>query len=98
MNDIESTAAFNLQQTLINFVPLVLTGLAVGFAFRCGMFNIGGQGQYLAGAIIAVWIGSELPSLPGFVHILFAVSRARSPAPSGRGSPASSRRPSGRTR
>ena len=73
VNDIESTAAFNLQQTLINFVPLVLTGLAVGFAFRCGMFNIGGQGQYLAGAIIAVWIGSELPSLPGFIHILFAV-------------------------
>ena len=73
VDDIESTAAFNLQQTLINFVPLVLTGLAVGFAFRCGMFNIGGQGQYLGGAIIAVWIGSELPGLPGFVHILFAV-------------------------
>ena len=73
VDDIESTAAFNLQQTLINFVPLVLTGLAVGFAFRCGMFNIGGQGQYLGGAIMAVWIGSELPGLPGFVHILFAV-------------------------
>ena len=73
VNDIESTAAFNLQQTLINFVPLVLTGLAVGFAFRCGMFNIGGQGQYLAGAIFAVWIGSELPGLPGFVHVLAAV-------------------------
>ena len=64
VNDIESTAAFNLQQTLINFVPLVLTGLAVGFAFRCGMFNIGGQGQYLGGAIMAVWIGSALPGLP----------------------------------
>jgi general nucleoside transport system permease protein len=73
VNDIESTAAFNLQQTLINFVPLVLTGLAVGFAFRCGMFNIGGQGQYLAGAIFAVWIGSELPGLPGFLHVLAAV-------------------------
>jgi ABC-type uncharacterized transport system permease subunit len=73
VNDIESTAAFNLQQTLINFVPLVLTGLAVGFAFRCGMFNIGGQGQYLAGAIFAVWVGSELPGLPGFLHVLLAV-------------------------
>ena len=38
----------------------ILTGLAVAFAFRCGMFNIGGQGQYLAGAIVAVWIGSSL--------------------------------------
>ena len=73
VDDIESTAAFNLQQTLINFVPLVLTGLAVGFAFRCGMFNIGGQGQYLGGAIMAVWVGSELPGLPGFVHVLAAV-------------------------
>jgi general nucleoside transport system permease protein len=69
----DSFAALNLQQTLIQYVPLVLTGLAVAFAFRCGMFNIGGQGQYLAGSITAVWIGSELPGLPGFVHILFAV-------------------------
>ena len=73
VDDIESTAAFNLQQTLINFVPLVLTGLAVGFAFRCGLFNIGGQGQYLAGAVLAVWVGSSLPGLPGLVHILAAV-------------------------
>ena len=68
-----SFAALNLQQTLIIYVPLVLTGLAVAFAFRCGMFNIGGQGQYLAGAITAVWIGSELPGLPGLVHILVAI-------------------------
>jgi general nucleoside transport system permease protein len=73
VDDIESLAAYNLQQTLIAFVPLVLTGLAVAFAFRCGMFNIGGQGQYLAGAIMGVWVGSELPNLPGLVHILLAV-------------------------
>jgi ABC-type uncharacterized transport system permease subunit len=54
-------------------VPLVLTGLGVAFAFRCGMFNIGGQGQYLAGAIMSVWVGSELPGLPGLVHILLAI-------------------------
>jgi general nucleoside transport system permease protein len=72
-NDFESVSALNLQQTLIVWVPLVLTGLAVAFAFRCGMFNIGGNGQYLAGAITAVWIGSELPGLPGVVHILAAV-------------------------
>ena len=37
------TAALNFQQTLIIWVPLALTGLAVAFAFRCGLFNIGGQ-------------------------------------------------------
>ena len=49
--DTGSDAAFNLQQTLIYTTTLILVGLAVAFAFRCGLFNIGGLGQYLAGAI-----------------------------------------------
>ena len=60
-DDISSLAAANLQQTLILWVALVLTGLAVAFAFRCGLFNIGGQGQYLAGSIAAVIIATEVP-------------------------------------
>ena len=44
-----ATAALNLQQTLILTTPLILTGLAVAFAFRAGLFNIGGQGQYTVG-------------------------------------------------
>jgi ABC-type uncharacterized transport system permease subunit len=72
-NDIESLAAANLQQTLIYWVPLVFTGLAVAFAFRCGMFNIGGQGQYLVGSIMGLWVGSSLPWLPGFLHIVAAI-------------------------
>ena len=49
--DERTTAALNLQQTLILTTPLILTGLAVAFAFRCGLFNIGGQGQYLVGLL-----------------------------------------------
>jgi general nucleoside transport system permease protein len=45
-------AAYNLSQTLILTSTLILTGLAVAFAFRCGLFNIGGQGQYITGAIV----------------------------------------------
>ena len=45
-------AAANLQQTLIITTTLILTGLAVAFAFRCGLFNIGGQGQYIVGAVL----------------------------------------------
>ncbi len=73
VNDFESLAAVNLQQTLIVWVGLVFTGLAVAFAFRCGMFNIGGQGQYLVGSIMGVWVGSSLPQLPGFLHIVAAI-------------------------
>ena len=75
-DDVASLAAANLQQTLILWVPLVLTGLAVGFAFRCGLFNIGGQGQYLAGSIAAILIATELPKavdLPGVLLIVVAV-------------------------
>jgi general nucleoside transport system permease protein len=71
--DYPCRAAGNLQQTLIQFTVLVLTGLAVAFAFRCGLFNIGGQGQYIVGSVSAVWIGTSLDSLPGFLHIVLAI-------------------------
>lgn len=69
-------AAGNLQQTLIQFTVLVLAGLAVAFAFRCGLFNIGGQGQYIVGTITAVQIGVWLDFLPPALHILVAVVAA----------------------
>ncbi|HEY7380169.1 MAG TPA: ABC transporter permease [Gaiella sp.] len=67
------TAAFNLQTTLVLTTALILTGLAVAFAFRCGLFNIGGQGQYMLGAIAGVWIGSSLEGIPSIVHIVLAL-------------------------
>jgi general nucleoside transport system permease protein len=66
-------AALNLQQTLILTGPLILTGLAVAFAFRAGLFNIGGQGQYLAGSYASIYVGSSLDGLPAFFHIVLAI-------------------------
>ena len=66
-------AEFNLQQTLLVTTPLILTGLAVAFAFRCGMFNIGGLGQYIVGAITSVWVGSVWAGLPGVPHAIIAI-------------------------
>src|SRR5256714_7296838 len=65
-----------MQQTLIATTPLIVTGLAVAFAFRCGMFNIGGQGQYVAGVITGLWIGTRVPHMSHFPHVLFAVAVA----------------------
>ena len=87
VNDIESLAALNLQQTLIIWVPLVLTGLAVAFAFRCGMFNIGGQGQYLVGCDhrrLGRLLAPEPARLPP--HRRRDRGRRRSPARPGPGS------------
>jgi ABC-type uncharacterized transport system permease subunit len=71
--DDRTIAALNLQQTLIVTTPLILTGLAVAFAFRCGLFNIGGQGQYIMGGIGAVWVGSSFEGMPGLLHIALAI-------------------------
>ncbi len=71
--DARFLAELNLQQTLLLTTPLILTGLAVAFAFRCGMFNIGGQGQYIVGSIFAVWVGSSFGGMNSFLHIVLAV-------------------------
>ena len=71
-----ATAAGNLQQTLLQATSLLLVGLAVAFAFRAGMFNIGGQGQYTVGLIVAVWIGSSFAGMPPVLHIAFAILAA----------------------
>ena len=69
-------AELNLQQTLIITCPLILTGLAVALAFRCGLFNIGGQGQYLVGTYFAVWVGSSFQDMPALLHIVLAMVAA----------------------
>jgi ABC-type uncharacterized transport system permease subunit len=72
-DDISSLAAANLQQTLILWTALVLTGLAVAFAFRCGLFNIGGQGQYIAGSSAAILVATELPDLVDLPRALLII-------------------------
>jgi simple sugar transport system permease protein len=42
---------FALQNTILKSVPLLLTGLSVVVAFRAGVWNIGGEGQFIVGAI-----------------------------------------------
>ena len=71
-----SSAALDLQQTLIQTTALMLVGLAVAFAFRAGLFNIGGQGQYTVGGIVAVWVGSSLSGMPAVLHITLAIGLA----------------------
>jgi ABC-type uncharacterized transport system permease subunit len=66
-------AAQDLQQTLVAAAPLILTGLSVAFAFRAGLFNIGAQGQYTVGSIIAVWVATTFTGLSPVLHILVAI-------------------------
>ena len=56
-------------------IPLIISGLGLAFGFRAGLFNIGGKGQMIAGALAAVWVGFSL-SLPPVVHTLVALTAA----------------------
>lgn len=60
-------------RTLEKATPLVMGGLAVAFAFKAGLFNIGGQGQLLIGASFAAWAGFTFDNLPPLIHIPFAL-------------------------
>ena len=71
-----NTSAYNLSQTLLQTTTLILCGLAVAFAFRCGMFNIGGQGQYFVGLYVANWLGVSFAGMSPLPHILLAVGGA----------------------
>jgi len=57
--------------TLYQAAPIILTGLAVAFAFRTGLFNIGASGQMMMGAYVAIHIGVRY-TLPGTVHWIIA--------------------------
>ena len=70
------TAPYNLSQTLLQTTTLILTGLAVAFAFRCGLFNIGGQGQYFMGLFVASWVGTSFVNMTRPAHILLGVGAA----------------------
>ncbi len=54
---------------LFSATPLIFTGLAVAFAFRAGLFNIGGEGQLYVGAFLCAWVGFTLTGLPAVVLI-----------------------------
>jgi simple sugar transport system permease protein len=71
-----SNASYNLSQTLLQTTTLILTGLAVAFAFRCGMFNIGGQGQYFVGLYVANWVGISFPGMATLPHVLLGIGAA----------------------
>lgn len=54
--------------TIIRSTPLILTGLSIAFAFKTGLFNIGAEGQFIVGALVATMVGSGI-ELPAIIHI-----------------------------
>jgi simple sugar transport system permease protein len=62
-----------IQRTLEKATPLIFSGLAVAFAFKAGLFNIGAQGQLLIGAVAAAYVGFSIEGLPAIIHAPLAL-------------------------
>jgi ABC-type uncharacterized transport system permease subunit len=62
-----------IAETFVITTPYILSGLAVAFGFKCGLFNIGVEGQLYAGALSAAFIGYAVKGLPHFIHLPFAL-------------------------
>lgn len=64
---------FAIQHSLLQALPLTLTALGVAIAYRAGLFNLGGEGQILMGALGAVGMALLFPDAPGVIMLPVAL-------------------------
>lgn len=68
-----TNAFYPFFDSLVTATPYIFAGLAVAIGFRCGLFNIGVEGQLYIGAMCSVWVGFTFTGLPAIVHIPLAM-------------------------
>ena len=66
-------AFWPITESLVASTPYILAGLAVALGFRCGLFNIGAEGQFFIGALCSAWAGYTFTNLPWFIHLPLAL-------------------------
>ena len=62
--------------TLAQATPLIFTGLAVAVAFRCGLFNIGAEGQLYVAALATAFVGIKAAALPSVLLVSLCILTA----------------------
>lgn len=65
-----ATAVRPISETLVAATPLIFTGLAIAVSFRSGVFNIGGDGQFVLGALGATAMVLLLRDLPAPITLV----------------------------
>ncbi len=63
----------SLAQSATTAITVVIVGLGMGLAFKVGLFNLGGEGQMVFGALATAVVGHALEPLPGVVALVLAV-------------------------
>jgi ABC-type uncharacterized transport system permease subunit len=61
-------AFYPMSESLVSATPYIFAGLAVALGFKCGLFNIGAEGQIYVGALTAAFVGYSLSGLPWIIH------------------------------
>lgn len=63
----------NVGETFVKATPLIFTALAAAFAYKCGVFNLGGQGQFVMGAVASAAVASTNNSLEGLPLLVISL-------------------------
>ena len=63
-----------LSETLVKLTPLLFTGISYALASRCGLTNLGMEGQMYIGALFSSYIGINVSGLPPILHVLLCIA------------------------
>ncbi len=63
----------NFGETIVKSVPLIFTGLAATFAYKCGVFNLGAEGQFAMGAVASIWVSTSLTGISGIPLLIISL-------------------------
>jgi general nucleoside transport system permease protein len=66
-------AIYPITESLVAATPYIFAGLSVALGFRCGLFNIGAEGQFFIGALCSAYVGYSLTGLPAYIHLPLAL-------------------------
>jgi ABC-type uncharacterized transport system permease subunit len=66
-------AIYPFTESLVTATPYIFAGLSVALGFRCGLFNIGAEGQFFIGALCSAFVGYSIKGLPAFIHLPLAL-------------------------
>jgi len=62
-------AIYPFTESLVTATPYIFGGLAVALGFRCGLFNIGAEGQFFIGALCSAFVGYSIKGIPFYIHL-----------------------------
>ena len=66
-------ALYPFTESLVLTTPYIFLGLAVAIGFRCGLFNIGAEGQFFMGSLGSAFVGYSISGLPWYIHLPLAM-------------------------